>query len=81
MKAYELAENVESAVIKVKALEEYMDSLQKAQDAIEQAQFAYSQHDLGDLCPPCSSEVEECRYEAEAELQRIEEILSQVEEL
>ena len=79
----ELADKIIVLEGKLQELEAYCEYLERAQDAIHDAQSQHSVVDAyqGSLPYPCASEVEECFNEAEAERDRIAELLAEVDDI
>tara|TARA_Y100000004_G_scaffold186754_1_gene238655 strand:+ start:2712 stop:2939 length:228 start_codon:yes stop_codon:yes gene_type:complete len=72
-----LADKVMELEARLEKLEAYCDYLERAQDAIYEAQ---SYH-VGNLSCPCPSEIDECLHEAEQARDTIAEVLGGVRDL
>ena len=73
----ELADKVMELEARLEELEVYCDYLNRAQDAIHEAQCYH----VGTLSSPCASEIEECLHEAEEARDRIADVLGGVNDL
>ena len=79
----ELADKIIVLEGKLQELEAYCEYLERAQDAIHDAQSQHSVVDAyqGSLPYPCASEVEECFHAAEEERDRIADLLAEVDDI
>ena len=73
----ELVDKVMELEARLESLEAYCDYLERAQDAIHEAQTYH----VGNLSCPCPSEIEECLYEAEEARDKIADVLGEVNDL
>tara|TARA_A100001201_G_scaffold59837_4_gene57293 strand:+ start:675 stop:917 length:243 start_codon:yes stop_codon:yes gene_type:complete len=78
----ELADKVMQLEESFEQLETYCEYLERAQDAIHEAQSHFPTGEgTVNVTEPCSSEIEDCLYEAEAARDKIAEVLEEVRDL
>jgi len=78
----DLADKVMQLEESFEQLETYCDYLQRAQDAIHEAQFNFPTGEgTATVSEPCASDIEECLHQAEGARDKIAEVLEEVRDL